>query len=69
MIQTIIDQKYHFLSMFNPKSGAYVRTGIIDEQGRDTGVDPFMASFPHLIDVGIMGIVDMVKPAYASKLG
>jgi hypothetical protein len=41
--------------MFNPKSGAYVRTGIINQYGQDTGVDPFMASFPHLIDVGIMG--------------
>ncbi|MGI6251701.1 MAG: radical SAM/SPASM domain-containing protein [Anaerolineaceae bacterium] len=55
MIQKMIDQKYRFISMFNPKSGAYVRTGIIDKQGRDSGVDPFMASFPHLIDVGIMG--------------
>ena len=32
-----------------------MRTGIIDSEGKDTGVDPFMASFPHLIDVGIMG--------------
>jgi hypothetical protein len=53
--QKIIDQKYHFISMFNPMSGAYFRTGIINEYGQDTGVDPFMASFPHLIDVGIMG--------------
>ncbi len=55
MNQTIVDQKYHFISMFNPKTGAYVRTGIINEHGLDTGVDPSMASFPHLIDVGIMG--------------
>ena len=55
MVQKIVDHKYHFVSMFNPKTGAYVRTGILNEQGRDTGVDPFMASFPHLIDVGIMG--------------
>ena len=32
-----------------------MRTGILDENGKDTGVDPFMSSFPHLIDVGIMG--------------
>lgn len=36
-------------------SGFYYRTGIIDQEGRDTGVDPFRASFPHLLDVGIMG--------------
>jgi len=32
-----------------------VRSGILDKDGRDTGIDPFMASFPHLLDVGIMG--------------
>ncbi len=31
------------------------KAGILDENGKDTGVDPFMASFPHLIDVGVMG--------------
>ena len=31
-----------------------MRTGILDEHGKDTGVDPFMSSFPELIDVGIM---------------
>jgi len=36
-------------------SGFYYRTGIIDKEGRDTGVDPFRGSFPHLLDVGIMG--------------
>ena len=51
----INDEKYHFRSAFDTETGAYVRTGILDEQGRDTGVDPFMASFPHLIDVGVMG--------------
>jgi radical SAM protein with 4Fe4S-binding SPASM domain len=55
MMQKIVDHKFSFVSMFNPKTGAYVRTGILNEYGRDTGVDPFMASFPHLIDVGIMG--------------
>ena len=51
----IEDKKYHFKSAFDTKTGAYVRTGILDENGKDTGIDPFMASFPHLIDVGIMG--------------
>lgn len=31
-----------------------MRSGILDEHGKDTGVDPFMSSFPELIDVGIM---------------
>ena len=51
----IIDEKYHFISAFDTETGSYVRTGILDENGRDTGIDPLMASFPHLIDVGVMG--------------
>lgn len=49
------DKKYNFAYFFNTKTGEYIRTGILDKEGRDTGVDPFMASYPHLIDVGIMG--------------
>ena len=41
--------------MFNPNTGFYMRTGILDENGKDTGKDPFMTEFPELIDVGIMG--------------
>lgn len=48
------DKKYHFAEVFNPKNGFYVRSGVFDENGKDTGVDPFMRSFPQLIDVGIM---------------
>ena len=55
-MKTIInDEKYHFKSAFDTETGAYIRTGVLDEDGHDTGIDPFMASFPHLIDVGVMG--------------
>lgn len=50
-----VDKKNHFVELFNPETGFYVRSGVIDENGNDTGVDPFMRSFPALIDVGIMG--------------
>jgi radical SAM protein with 4Fe4S-binding SPASM domain len=43
-----------FVSFFDEKTGYYMRTGII-ENGKDTGKDPFMTSFPELLDVGIMG--------------
>lgn len=43
-----------FFLLFDEKNGFYLRSGII-ENGRDTGIDPFMASFPELLDVGIMG--------------
>lgn len=50
----LVRKDYNFLSCFNETTGEYVRSGII-ENGKDTGVDPFMASFPELLDVGIMG--------------
>ena len=69
MIQKIVDEKYHFISMFNPETGAYVRTGILNRLGWDTGVDPFQASFPHLIDVGVMGHCIHGKTGLCLKAG
>ena len=48
------DKKNRFISMFDLESGFYMRTGVIDNDGIDTGVDPFMATMPELIDIGIM---------------
>lgn len=50
-----LDKKYRFVEMFDDKTGTYVRTGVLDDSMNDTGIDPFMRSFPALIDVGIMG--------------
>jgi len=63
------DSKYNFRTAFDTESGAYVRTGILDEKGRDTGRDPFMASFPHLIDVGVMGHCIHGKTGLCAKAG
>lgn len=49
-----IKRERDLISLFDEKTGHYLRTGIL-EDGRDTGKDPFMASFPELIDVGVMG--------------
>ncbi len=65
----IKDEKYHFNSAFDTRTGAYVRTGILDENGLDTGVDPFMASFPHLIDVGVMGHCVHGRTGLCAKAG
>lgn len=65
----INDKKYHFKSAFDTETGAYVRTGILDENGKDTGIDPFMASFPHLIDVGVMGHCTHGKTGLCVKAG
>lgn len=48
-----VDKKNKFVSIFNSDTGFYMRSGII-ENGKDTGIDPFMASYPELLDIGIM---------------
>ena len=63
------DEKYNFKYFFDSVTGAYIRTGILDDQGRDTGIDPFRASFPHLIDVGIMGHCEHGKSGLCAKAG
>lgn len=69
MKYTITDEKYHYKYSFNTESGLYIRTGILDQNGNDTGVDPFMASYPHLIDVGIMGHCIHGKTGLCAKAG
>lgn len=65
----IVDPNYHFVSAFDTNTGAYIRSGILDEHGKDTGIDPFMASYPHLIDVGIMGHCIHGKTGLCAKAG
>ena len=69
MKYTVVDKKYRFAYAFDTQTGAYLRTGILDENGKDTGVDPFMASYPHLIDVGIMGHCIHGKTGLCAKAG
>ena len=49
-----VDLRQHFVSAFHQTNGTYIRSSVIRE-GKETDEEPFMASFPHLIDVGIMG--------------
>ena len=49
------DKKFRFYEVFNEKTGEYCRSGVLDDCLKDTGIDPFMRSFPSLIDIGIMG--------------
>ena len=58
----------NFISCFDERTGQYIRSGII-ENGKDTGVDPFMASFPELLDVGIMGHCIHGKQGLCMKSG
>lgn len=63
-----IRKEKDFVSMFDEKTGKYVRTGII-KNGKDTGIDPFMSSFPELLDVGIMGHCEHGKTGLCMKAG
>lgn len=63
------DSKYNFKYFFDSTTGAYIRTGILDEEGNDTGINPFMGSFPHLIDVGVMGHCEHGKSGLCVKAG
>ena len=49
MIRTYYDSRYGFWEVFDPDTGLYYRSDLPD------GTEPFMRSFPNLLDVGIMG--------------
>ena len=53
-MRRIIDRANHYVSLFDESSGFYMRSGVFRD-GKETGEDPFMAGFPELLDVGIMG--------------
>lgn len=57
-----------FISFFDEGTGQYIRTGII-KNGKDTGRDPFMTSFPELLDIGIMGNCKHGKMGLCVKAG
>lgn len=68
MFKKYRDAKFNFNEIFDTKTGFYMRTGII-ENGKDTGVDPFMRSFPQLLDVGIMGSCVHGRSGLCAKSG
>lgn len=63
-----IRREKDFVSFFNELTGGYIRTGIMVD-GIDSGEDPFMASFPELLDVGIMGHCIHGKSGLCTKAG
>ena len=62
MIRVIKDKKYNFTSVFNDRTGEYLR-------GIDRDDDPFMAEYPHLIDVGVMGGCEHGRSGLCMKAG
>jgi len=68
MLTKYIDTDNSFYELFDSYTGLYIRSGIM-EDGKDTGVDPFMRSFPSLIDVGVMGQCAHGMSGYCQKSG
>lgn len=62
MIRVIKDKQYGFMTMFNDKTGEYIRAF-------DIKVDPFMAEYPHLLDVGVMGHCEHGKSGLCMRAG
>lgn len=58
----IVKDKNKFTTLFNTKTGEYVR-------GVNVKYDPFMADFPHLIDIGIMGHCEHGLSGLCQKAG
>ena len=58
MIRIVHDPKYNYKTMFNTENGHYVRMS--DEQ---------YASFPHLIDIGVMGSCEHGRSGLCMKAG
>jgi radical SAM protein with 4Fe4S-binding SPASM domain len=63
------DTKYNYISIFNPDNGQGIRSNIYDENEQDTGIDPFMGSFPELLDIGIMGSCAHGKSGLCAESG
>ena len=54
MKYVVKDEAYKYYYCFDSSSGFYYRSNII-KNGVVTQEEPYMSSFPHLIDVGVMG--------------
>ena len=58
MIIEYVDPKYDFVEFFDTDTGFMVRSGVLTKDAgifEDTNIDPFMRSFPNLLDIGVMG--------------
>lgn len=49
------DSRFRFIASYDPVTGQGVRSHTYDLLGNDTGEDPWRATYPELLDVGIMG--------------
>lgn len=58
MIRCVDDSKYNYKTIFNTKTGSYIRFS-----------DALFASYPHLIDIGVMGFCEHGRSGLCLKAG
>lgn len=63
-----VDKENSFVSVFNENTGFYARSGVFVD-GKETKDDPFMSSFPELLDVGVMGHCEHGRTGLCAKAG
>lgn len=69
MIHHRFDFTYRYVTTFDPNTGEYFRSNVFDKQGQDTGIEPFMGDFPHLLDIGIKGFCEHGLSGLCLKAG
>lgn len=62
------DSTFHFYEIFNPETGALLRSDVI-ENGQESSIPAPMRSFPELIDVGVMGHCHAAKYGLCKDFG
>lgn len=62
------DLNFNFITLFQKATGTYIRSNVF-ENGKEGILEPFMASYPHLIDVGVMGDCIHGKSGLCIKAG
>ena len=61
------DKRFSFFDSFDPENGYYFRSEVV--KGENAGKDPFMRSFPCLMDIGIMGHCAHGQSGLCTKAG
>ena len=52
---TYEDPVFHYRVAYHPETGVYVRTAVLDANQQQTAQEAFRGSYPHLLDIGVMG--------------
>jgi radical SAM protein with 4Fe4S-binding SPASM domain len=69
MLRTRFDFENRYLVTFDDRTGEYIRSSVYSIEGNLTPKEPFMADYPHLLDIGIMGHCEHGISGYCQNTG